>query len=210
MGKVTALPKAANDNSAGSGQAPADEIVPPFEIAVAANFAELQQVHIRLPVKDPISRTEANRLMDLATDLAQRQVSRQEIRVNEAALKDKRKALDLQQKRRVEQEAQHVAALAEIEAEIVRITTKREQLDVDGAAEWTRMNRSGDYRAQGARKNRLDRLQQDIDAQRAKVGTLEAEYEQKVAKAQADIVERLTEEIAAIERVIEKHREIVG
>ncbi len=190
MGKVTALPKAANDPSTGSGQAPADETLPPFDISVSANFADLQQVMIRMPVTEAITRAEASRRMDIVVDLAQRQVSRQEIRVNEAALKDKRKAL--------------------IEAEIVRITTKREQLDVDGAAEWTRMNRAGDYRAQGARKNRLDRLQQDIDAQRAKVGTLEAEYEQKVAKAQDDIIERLTEEIAAIERVIEKHREIVG
>ena len=210
MGKVTALPKAANDPSTGSGQAPADETLPPFDISVSANFADLQQVMIRMPVTEAITRAEASRRMDIVVDLAQRQVSRQEIRVNEAALKDKRKALDLQQKRRVEQEAQHVAALAEIEAEIVRITMKREQLDVDGAAEWTRMNRAGDYRAQGARKNRLDRLQQDIEAQRAKVGTLTAEYEQKVAKAQDDIIERLTEEIAAIERVIEKHREIVG
>ena len=205
MGKVTALPKAAND-------APerAEEIVPPFEIAVAANFADLQQCHIRLPVKDPITRAEANRLVDLATDLAQRQVSRQEIRVNEAALKDKRKALALQQGRRAEQEEAHAKALAEIEAEIVRITAKREQLDVDGAAEWTRMNRAGDYRPQGNRKNRLDALQRDIEAQRDKVKTIEADYQQKVVKAQADIVERLTEEIAAIERVIEKHQEIVG
>src|SRR5258708_6695896 len=210
MGRVPALPKAANDPPTGSGQAPADETIPPFDISIAANFADLQQVQLRMPVGEAISRAEANRRMDLLVDLAQRQVSRQEIRVNEAALKDKKKALDLQQRRRAEQEEHHAAALAAIEDEIVRVTAKREQLDVDGAAEWTRMNRAGDYRPQGNRKNRLDALQRDIEAQRAKVGTLTAEYEQKVAKAQADIVERLTEEIAAIERVIEKHREIVG
>ena len=168
MGKVAIMsPAPAND-----APSRADEIVPAFEIAVAANFADMQQVHIRVPVKDPITRAEANRLVDLATDLAQRQVSRMEIRVNEAALKDKQKALDLQKRRQVEEEAKHVAALAEIEAEIVRLTTRREQLDVEGAAEWTRSNRTGEYRAQGARKNRLDALQRDIDAQRAKVGTL--------------------------------------
>src|SRR5260221_191997 len=140
MGKVTALPKAANDPAAGSGQAPADETIPPFDISIAANFADLQQVQLRMPVAEAISRAEANRRMDMLVDLAQRQVSRQEIRVNEAALKDKRKALDLQQKRRVEQEEHHAAALAAIEDEIVRVTAKREQLDVDGAAEWTRMN----------------------------------------------------------------------
>src|SRR5260221_3865889 len=193
MGKVTALPKAANDPAACSGQTPADETIPPYDISIAANFADLQQVQLRMPVAEAISRAEANRRMDMLVDLAQRQVSRQEIRVNEAALKDKRKALDLQQKRRVEQEAQHAAALAAIEDEIVRVTAKREQLDVDGAAEWTRMNRAGDYRPQGNRKNRLDALQRDIEAQRAKVGTLTAEYEQKGAKAQADIIERLTD-----------------
>jgi hypothetical protein len=205
MGKVTALPKAAND-----APAQADEMIPGFDISIAANFADLQQVQLRMPVTEPISRAEANRRMDLLVDLAQRQVSRQELRVNEAALKDKRKALELQKRRQVEEEAKHVAALAAIEDEIVRIAARREQLDIEGAAEWTRANRSGDYRAQGNRKNRLDALQRDIEAQRAKVGTLEAEYEQKVAKAQDDMIERLTEEIAAIERVIEKHREIVG
>ena len=211
MGKVTALPKAANDPSAGSGQAPADETIPPFDISVSANFADLQQVMIRMPVTEAITRAEASRRMDIVVDLAQRQVSRQEIRVNEAALKDKRKALELQQKRRVEQEAQHVAALAAIEDEIVRLTTRHAEFEQKDRAAWTATGRSPDnYKPQGARKNQLDGIGRDIDAQRAKVGTLTAEYEQKVAKAQDDIIERLTEEIAAIERVIEKHREIVG
>ena len=205
MGKVTPM-KAANDQPA-----KAEEIVPAFEIAVAANFAELQQVHIRVPVKDPITRAEANRLVDLATDLAQRQVSRMEIRVNEAALKDKQKALELQQRRQVEEEAKHFATLAEIEAEIVRLTTRHAELDQEGATDWVRSGRSPDgYKPQGARKNRMDGIARDIEAQRARILTLEAEYQQKVAKAQDDMIERLTEEIAAIGRVIEKHREIVG
>lgn len=205
MGKVTPM-KAAND-----APAQADEIVPAFEIAVAANFADMQQVHIRVPVKDPITRAEANRLVDLATDLAQRQVSRMEIRVNEAALKDKRKALALQQRRQVEEEAKHVAALAEVEKEIVRLTTRHAEVEQKDRAAWTGTGRTPDnYKPQGARKNQLEGIARDIEAQRAKVGTLEAEYDQKVAKAQADMIERLTEEIAAIERVIEKHREIVG
>ncbi len=206
MGKATALPKAAND-----APEKADETIPPFDISIAANFADLQQVQLRMPVGEAISRAEANRRMDLLVDLAQRQVSRQEIRVNEAALKDKRKALDLQQKRRVEQEEHHVAALAAIEDEIVRLTTRHAELEQKDRSAWTATGRSPDnYKPQGACKNRLDGIGRDIEAQRAKVGTLTAEYEQKVAKAQADIVERLTEEIAAIERVIEKHREIVG
>src|SRR5260221_14212599 len=189
MGKVTALPKGATD-----APAKAEEIVPPFEIAVAANFEQLQQLHIRMPVKDPITRTEANRLIDLASDLAQRQVSRMEIRVNEAALKDKKKALDLQQKRRVEQEEHHAAALAAIEDEIVRLTTRHAELEQKDRSAWTATGRSPDnYKPQGACKNRLDGIGRDIEAQRAQVGTLTAEYEQKVAKAQADIVERLTE-----------------
>src|SRR5258708_9790194 len=199
MGKVTALPKAANDPPTGSGQAPADETIPPFDISIAANFADLQQVQLRMPVGEAISRAEANRRMDLLVDLAQRQVSRQEIRVNEAALKDKRKALDLQQKRRAEQEEHHAAALAAIEDEIVRVTAKREQLDVDGAAEWTRMNRAGDYRPQGNRKNRLDALQRDHQAQRANVGTLTGPHEQKVAHAPADITEPPTEQLAPLQ-----------
>src|SRR5260370_33101168 len=200
MGKATAVPKAAND-----AREKADETIPPFDISTAANFADLQQVQLRMPVGEAISRAEANRRMDLLVDLAQRQVSRQEIRVNEAALKDKKKALELQQRRRAEQEEHHAAALAAIEDEIVRVTAKREQLDVDGAAEWTRTNRAGGSRPPGNRKNRLDALQRDIEAQRAKVGTPTAEYEQKVAKAQAAIVARLTEDVAANRPRIGKH-----
>lgn len=205
MGKVTALPKAAND-----APTQAEEIVPAFEIAVAANFAELQQVHIRLPVKDPITRSEANRLVDLATDLAQRQVSRMEIRLNTAALADKRKALALQQGRETEQEAIHEAAIAEVQAKIVELETHHAEVDQAGAVEWSGLRRQGDYKAQGKRKSQLDGIGRDIEAQRDRVKTLEAEYQQKVKKAQADIIERLTEEIAAIERVIAKHQEVVG
>jgi Mg2+ and Co2+ transporter CorA len=207
MGKVAKLPAAANDAPATET---ADEMLPAFEIAVSANFADLQQVMLRMPIKEPIGRAEANRLTDLLVDIGQRQVARQEIRVNEAALKDKRRALELQQRRHVEESEKHAAELKAVEDEIVRLMAKREQLDQEGAAQWIKTGRTGDYRAEGHRKNQLARLQQDIDAQREKAKTLAAEHAQKVEKAQNDIIERLTEEIAAIERVIAKNREIVG
>lgn len=201
MGKVAKLPRAAN--------AEAEEKLPPFDISVSANFADLQQIMLRMPVTEPITRAEANRRLDAIVALASRQRSRAEIVVLTASLADKKRALALQEGRRKDEAEKHEKALAEIEDSIAKLMERHEGMLQEGAAEWTAQNRQGDYKPQGHRKNTLTALQRDIDAAKDRVKTAQAEYEQKVAHAQDQILERLTEEIAAIEREIDKHRAIV-
>lgn len=201
MSKVTPI-RAANQD------APAP--LPPHDITITVNLSGERQIIVRSPVTEAISRDEANRRTDALMAVAERQRSIIEIRVLTEDLASKRAALtDVWQKRKAEAEEKHAVALKTIENTIVDTETRRTEL-VEGFIKTERdRGKTGDIQLVGNVKNREARMQQDIAAQRAKVKTLEAEHLQNIQVIDGNI-EKLTNEIAAMERLLQKHQELVG
>jgi len=205
MGKVTSL-KAANDAPA----AVADDTLPPFDIGIVMNLSGERQITVRSPVTEPISKAEADRRMDGLVRVAERQRSLYELRFLTEQLEDKTAALEgVWKKRQAEAEAKHKEALAELERETTQAMAKREQLQQRVARQWRDRGKQGDPVLQGADKSTDQGLARDIEAKGDRVKKLEAEHLQHMQTITGN-VEKLTEEIAAIGRLIAKHREIVG
>lgn len=194
----------------GADDAQAGTEVPDFQVSVSANFADLAQTQIMMPIKGAGTRAEANRRMDLAVDLALRQVSRQEIRLNEMALRDKRAALALQHKRKAEATAEFEAGIQKIEGEIADQLAKHEQIAQQAAAQHAASGRQGDYVPVGHVKKQLEAIGRGIADRRQRVQDQTKSQAQLVDKTQGDLITKLEEEIKAIERALELHHAIVG
>jgi predicted nucleic acid-binding Zn-ribbon protein len=201
MAKVTRL-KPANER--------ADAVLPPFDVTITMNISGERQIVIRAPSKDPAPRSRVRADLDALVDEAERQRAKYEMRFLSDQLEDKTAALDnVWRKRAAEAEAKHKDELVKIEAELVATEAKRAGVEQRVAAAWTARGKSGEAKLEGRDKNVHDALGRDIDAAGDRVKKLEAEHLQHMQTISGNI-EKLSEEIAAIERLIEKHRELVG
>jgi hypothetical protein len=198
---VTRLPKAANEDKA--------EVLPPFDIGFAVNMDEQRQMTIRCPVSEPITLEEAHRRTDLLVSVAERVRSKFEVRFLTDKIEDKRAALAMWETRREEALAEHQKKQDERTAKVADLTVKREELKQRVALDWTASGRTGEPKLQGGDRNRDAALGRDIDALTAEIAKQDAEHDQTVGPALKNI-EQITQEIAAMERLIKKHREIVG
>lgn len=201
MGKVTALKTASESER--------DEL-PPFDATITMNLSGERQIIIRSPVTEPLSRAEVDRRMDGLMRVAERQRSLIEVRVLTEDLASKRSALaDVWLKRKAEAEEKHAAALKRLEDDVAQTETRRAEL-VEGFIKAERdRGKQGDIELTGNAKNREARMRQDIAGMADKVKTLEAEHLQHMQVIDGNI-DKLENEIAAMERLLEKHQEIVG
>lgn len=184
--------------------------LPPFTVGIVMNLSGERQLRIDSPSPDPISKAEANRRMDALMHVAERQRSLIEIRVLEEDLASKRAALaDVWVKRKEEAQAKHAAALAQVEKDAIQAEAKREKLEQDFITVERDRGKTGDIKLVGGTKNAAAALDRDIAALRDRTKTLEAEHLQNIQVIDGN-VEKLTNEIAAMERLLAKHRETVG
>lgn len=199
MGKVTSLPKPANEAAS----------LPPFDVTITMNISGERQIIIRSPSPDPASAADANHRLDLLVAAAERQRAKYELLFLTDQLADKRAALAMWQGRRDEAEAEHQAAQEKRSVEVGDLKVLRADLEKRVAHDWQERGRRGEPKLEGADATRDKRLAQAIDAKLEEIKKADAEHAQNVQTALKSI-EKLTEEIAAIERLAAKHREIVG
>lgn len=204
MTNVTAL-KASND-------APkADEaMLPEFEIGIAMNLSGERQLTIRSPVKEQISRAEANRRMDALMHVAERQRSLQEITFLEEQFAAKTDALKLWQRRKDEADEKHDSDLAAVETAIADAMKKQEQLQQAAYSEARAAGRTADVKLTGNRLKDFNALDRAIGQHRDSVSTKEAEHEQRVMGPINGNIEKLEAELREIGRQLERHRTIVS
>ena len=200
MGKVATLPQRAPEG---------DDLLPPFTIGIAINMSDSRQITINSPVTEPITPAEANRRTDLLMHVAERQRSKLEIRYHLEEIADKRTALALWEKRRDEAVAEHEKLQEKRTEEVSALMAKRRELEQRVAASWVSSGRTGVPALQGRDKNQDAAWARAIAAKLEEVSKGDAEHGQNVQTALGNI-EKLSEEIAARERLVEKHREIVG
>jgi hypothetical protein len=199
MGKVEMLPTAASEEIK----------LPPFDVTITMNISGERQIIVRSPAPDALLPEEANRRLDALVTTVERQRAKYELLYLNDQLSDKRAALALWEKRRDEAEAEHKAAQEKRAEEIADLKVKRADLEARIAHEWTARGRRGNPKLEGADKSRDQRMAQAIEIKLAEIAKADAEHQQNVQTALKSI-EKLTEEIRAIERLMEKHRKIVG
>lgn len=187
-----------------------EALLPPFEIGIAMNLSGERQITIRCPVKEPCSREEANRMSDGLMAVAERQRSLIEIRVLEEDLASKKDALEnVWGQTRREAEEKHQARLDEVTKKIADLMAKQEQIKVAGAEKATTAGRSS-YKPEGKDKKDIEALQRAIDGYNDEVRRIEAEHLKHLTDQIDKPIARLEGDIRAIERLLEKHRAVVG
>lgn len=184
--------------------------VPPFTISVASNFAQDQQVQIHMPVPDGLSREEAHRRVDLAVDLAQRQLSRAECRLLDMAIGDKQAALALQKDQKRQAVEDFAAEVAALQADIEIQMGKRAQIEQAAAAAHVASGRQSDFKPEGATASKLKAFDRAIEQLAAKVRDKQANQIEHVEKQHDVMITRLGQEIEAMRRQLERHRAIVA
>lgn len=187
--------------------------VPAIEISTAVNITERHQVMIRMPVVSAeLSEDEANRHLDRIVDMAQRQIARLELYDHEQALADKKAALALQLDRKAKAQQEYEAQGAGFETEIERLRKKHDAALEEAAQAHYNSGRQGEFKAAGALRAQLRAYERavEIEAEKSVKHRDSEQHAQLVEKPHAEIITKLEQEIAAIERVIGRHKAALG
>lgn len=184
--------------------------MPAFKFTVARNFGEGAQVFIEVPMTGGATTEDSRRIMDAASDLVFRQEARFEITLLDAALTDKRAALALQHTRKGEAEQVFQAKGKQFEQAIERLQGEHDRKLDDARAAWHESGRKGEFKAEGALATELREIRKKIKDTAGAEAVHLGEHDQLVGKPNGDIIEKLTNEIAAIERQLAGCRRRVG